>query len=149
MATLRDRPYGQNNFLVDFGEGTEGPEAGFQEISGIGMEVTVAEYRAGNFKENSVLKINTGYKNDNVTLKRGVAGSLKLYRWLDQVRSGDQNVRRTVTITLMNEDHSAPVFTWMLKQARPMKVTVAGLNAKGTDVAIEEMVLAYERLELE
>ncbi len=149
MATLRDRPYGQNNFLVDFGEGTEGPQAGFQEVSGIGMEVTIAEYRAGNFKENSVLKINTMNKSDNVTLKRGVIGSLNLYKWLDQVRNGDQNVRRTVTVTLMNEDHSAAVFTWMLKQARPTKVTVAGLNAKGTDVAIEEMVLSYERLELE
>ena len=27
---------------------TDGPQAGFQEVSGIGMEVTVAEYRNGN-----------------------------------------------------------------------------------------------------
>ena len=40
MAVLRDRPYVQFNFLVDLGTGdTEGPEAGFQECSGIGMEV--------------------------------------------------------------------------------------------------------------
>jgi|SRR4051812_13107971 phage tail-like protein len=149
MATLRDRPYGQNNFLVDFGEGTDGPQAGFQEVSGIGMEVTVAEYRAGNFKENSVLKINTMNKSTDVTLKRGVIGSLNLYKWLDQVRNGDQSVRRTVTVTLMNEDHTEAVLTWKLNQARPIKVNVAGLNAKGTDVAIEEMVLSYERLELE
>jgi len=45
MATLRDRPYTQFNFLVDLGNGvTEGPRAGFQEVSGIGMEVTVSEY---------------------------------------------------------------------------------------------------------
>ena len=149
MATLRDRPYGQNNFLVDFGEGTDGPQAGFQEVSGIVMEVTVAEYRAGNFKENSVLKINTMNKSTDVTLKRGVVGSLNLYKWLDQVRNGDQTVRRTVTVTLMNEDHTEAVLTWKLNQARPIKVNVAGLNAKGTDVAIEEMVLSYERLELE
>ena len=43
MAVLRDRPYVQFNFLVDLGDGnTEGPEAGFQEISGIGMEVTLS-----------------------------------------------------------------------------------------------------------
>jgi phage tail-like protein len=149
MATLRDRPYGQNNFLVDFGEGTEGPQAGFQEVSGIGMEVTVAEYRAGNFKENSVLKINTMNKSTDVTLKRGVVGSLNLYKWLDQVRNGDQTVRRTVTVTLMNEDHTDAVLTWKLAGARPTKVNLAGLNAKGTDVAIEEMVLSYERLEME
>ena len=58
MATLRERPYVQFNFLVDLGDGvTEGPNAGFQELSGIGMEVTVSEYRTGNHKENSVMKI--------------------------------------------------------------------------------------------
>ena len=55
MAVLRDRPYVQFNFLVDLGTGnTDGPEAGFQEMSNIGMEVTVSEYRTGNSKENSV-----------------------------------------------------------------------------------------------
>ena len=44
MAVLRDRPYVQFNFLVDLGTGdTDGPEAGFQECSAIGMEVAVAE----------------------------------------------------------------------------------------------------------
>jgi len=58
MAVQRDRPYVQFNFLVDVGDGvTEGPAAGFQELSGIGMEVTVAEYRTGNSKENSVMKM--------------------------------------------------------------------------------------------
>ena len=62
MAVLRDRPYVQFNFLVNLGDGnTEGPEAGFQEISGIGMEVSVVEYRNGNDKENSVRKL-TGLK---------------------------------------------------------------------------------------
>ena len=57
MAVKRERPYVQFNFLVDLGDGnTDGPDAGFQEISGIGMEVTVAEYRPGNKKENSVMK---------------------------------------------------------------------------------------------
>src|SRR5436190_1978503 len=91
MAILRDRPYVQFNFLVDLGTGTtEGPEAGFQECSGIGMEVTVAEYRNGNEKENSVRKITGLNKSTDVTLKRGVIGSLNLYQWLNQIRNGDQ-----------------------------------------------------------
>ena len=54
MAILRERPYGQFNFLVDLGDGnTEGPAGGFQEVSGIGMEAVVIEYRNGNSKENS------------------------------------------------------------------------------------------------
>ena len=150
MATLRDRPYVQFNFLVNLGDGvTDGPQAGFQEISGIGMEVTVSEYRNGNEKENSVRKITGMNKSTDVTLKRGVIGSLNLYSWLNDIRNGNQGALRTVTVQLMAEDHSEPVMTWTLLRARIIKYTCGPLNAKGTDVAMEEMVLAYERLEME
>jgi phage tail-like protein len=150
MATLRERPYVQFNFLVDLGDGnTNGPQAGFQEISGIGMEVTVAEYRPGNYKENSVMKLTGMNKATDITAKRGVIGSLDLYKWLDQIRNGDQGALRTITIRLQNEDHSAVVQTWKLMRARITKHTSGPLNAKGTDVAMEELVIAYERLEME
>jgi len=150
MAVLRDRPYTQFNFLVDLGTGvTEGPAAGFQEVSGIGMEVTVTEYRNGNSKENSVMKITGLNKSTDVTLKRGIIGSLDLYQWLNQIRNGDQKALRTVTIQLQNEDHTEIVQTWKLLRARIIKHTSGPFNAKGTDVAIEELVLAYERLEIE
>ena len=150
MAIHRERPYTQFNFLVDLGDGvTEGPKAGFQEVSGIGMEVSVAEYRAGNSKENSVIKITGLNKATDVTLKRGIIGSLNLYQWLDQIRNGDQSALRTVTIQLQNEDHTAIVQTWKLLRARVVKHTSGPLHAQGTDVAMEEMVLAYERLEME
>ena len=150
MAKLRERPYVQFNFLVDLGDGvTEGAQAGFQELSGIGMEVTVAEYRTGNHKENSVMKITGMNKSTDVTMKRGVIGSLNLYQWLDQIRNGDQKAMRTVTVQLQNEDHTDVVQTWKLLRARIIKHTSGPFNAKGTDVALEELVLAYERLEME
>jgi phage tail-like protein len=150
MAVLRERPYVQFNFLVDLGDGnTEGAQAGFQEISGIGMEVTVSEYRTGNSRENSVMKITGMNKASDVTMKRGVIGSLNLYKWLDEIRNGNQAALRTVTIQLQNEDHSEIVQTWKLMRARITKHTSGPLNAKGTDVAMEELVLAYERLEME
>jgi len=150
MAVLRDRPYVQFNFLVDLGTGnTEGPQAGFQELSGVGMEVTISEYRPGNSRENSVMKITGLNKASDVTLKRGVIGSLDLYNWLDQIRNGDQSALRTVTIKLMSEDHTNVVQTWKLLRARIIKHTSGPFNAKGTDVAMEELVLAYERLEME
>lgn len=150
MATLRDRPYVQFNFLVDLGDGnTDGPQAGFQECSNIGMEVTVAEYRNGNEKENSVRKITGLNKATDVTLKRGVIGSLNLYQWLDDIRNGNQNALRNVVIHLQNEDHTAVVTTWKLMRARIIKHVSGPMNAKGTDVAMEELTLAYERLEME
>ena len=150
MAVFRDRPYVQFNFLVDVGTGnTDGPDAGFQEVSGIGMEVTVAEYRNGNEKENSVRKITGLNKATDVTMKRGVIGSLSLYQWLNQIRNGDQNALRTITVQLQNEDHTAVVQTWKLLRARIVKHTSGPMNAKGTDVAMEELVVSYERLEME
>jgi len=82
-------------------------------------------------------------------MKRGVIGSLDLYDWLNQIRNGDQNALRTVTIQLMSEDHTTVVQTWKLNRARIIKHTSGPLNAKGTDVALEELVVAYERLEME
>ncbi len=150
MAVLRDRPYHQFNFLVDLGTGeTEGVEAGFAECSAFAFEVSVAEYRNGNDKENAVRKITGLQKTTDVTLKRGVIGSLSLYQWLDQIRNGDQTAVRTVTIQLQSEDHSEVVVTWKLVRARIIKHVSGPLNAKGTDVALEELTLAYERLEME
>lgn len=149
MAVMRDRPYVQFNFLVNIGDGnTEGAVAGFQEISAIGMEVTVAEYRNGNDRENSVRKITGLNKSQDVTLKRGVIGHLNLYSWLNEIRNGNQNAYRTVTIQLQNEDHTEVVQEWRLLRARIIKYNCGPMNAKGTDVAMEEMVLAYERLEM-
>ena len=150
MAVLRDRPYAQFNFLVDLGTGqTDGPQAGFQECSEIGMSVDVIEYRNGNEKENSVRKITGLNKATDVTLKRGVIGSLDLYQWLNDIRNGDQGAVRTVLVHLMNEDHTTVVQTWKLLRARIVKHVSGPFNAKGSDVAMEELVLAYERLELE
>jgi phage tail-like protein len=150
MAVLRDRPYLQFNFLVDLGTGdTDGPRAGFQECSQIGMSVDVIEYRNGNDRENSVRKITGLNRVADVTLKRGIIGSLDLYRWLDQIRNGDQNALRTVHIQLQNDDHTQIVETWTLLRARIVKHVSGPLNAKGCDVAIEELTLAYERLQME
>src|SRR5919199_1805964 len=119
MAVLRDRPYVQFNFLVDLGTGTtDGPEAGFQECSNIGMEVTVAEYRNGNEKDNSVRKLTGLNRATDVTLKRGVVGSASLYEWLHDIRNGNENALRTVRIHLMSEDRLVTVQSWNLLRAR-------------------------------
>lgn len=150
MAVLRDHPYTQFNFLVDLGTGdTSGLDAGFQECSAITTSVDVIEYRNGNDKENNPRKLTGLTKVSDVTLRRGIIGSLTLYQWLDQVRNGDPAGVRNVAIHLQNEDHTAVVMTWKLLRARITKHTSGPLNAKGTDVAMEELTLAYERLELE
>jgi phage tail-like protein len=150
MAVLRERPYAQFNFLVDLGNGvTEGTQAGFQECSGIGMSVDVVEYRNGNDKENAVRKLTGLARYPDVTLRRGVIGSLALYEWLDDIRNGNINALRNVTVQLQNEEHSSVVQEWRLMRARIIKHTSGPFNALCSEVAMEELTLAYERLEME
>jgi phage tail-like protein len=150
MAVQRERPYAQFNFLVDLGTGvTDGPLAGFQECSEIGMSVDVFEYRNGNDKESGVRKLTGLARYPDVTLKRGIIGSLDLYQWLNEIRNGNQAAYRTVTVQLMNEDHTSVAQEWKLLRARAVKHVSGPFNARCSDVAIEELTLAYERLELE
>jgi phage tail-like protein len=152
MSAERDNPYGTFNFLVDLGGGGDpkSPKAGFQEVTGLNIEVTSADYRNGNEGVNHPRKINGVYKVGDITLKRGLMGAMDLYLWIDQVRTGDLAARHSVTIQLMDETGKNAVMTWRLTNARPLKYTGPSLNAKtGTDVAIEELVLSCENLAIE
>src|SRR5215472_14665366 len=108
MATMKDNfyPYSQFNFRVKIGgdDGT-GVNAGFQEVSGLGTEIHIAEYRSGNSKVNSPIKVNGSFKVPDVTLKRGVIGELAtLHGWLRKVREGGNtgpDVLKQVVIVLM------------------------------------------------
>src|SRR5262249_30614761 len=151
MATQRDDPYGSFNFLVDFSTGdTNTVRGGFQEVSGMNIEVTSADYRAGNSPVNHPIKVNGVYKVGDVTFKRGLIGATDLYQWIDSIRTGDHTVLRTVHVSLQDEAHNGPVMTWTLLNARPLRYTAPSFNAKtGTDVAIEELVLSIEDLSVE
>ncbi len=150
MAVLRNEPYGNYNFLVDIGDGnTEGPHAGFSEVILPQAEIEIIEYRTGNAKESGVTKIPGRQRYDNVVLKRGIVGSLNLYQWWNEVRNGNVNARRNVTIQLQNEDRSEVVMVWKLIRAWPAKYTGPHLNGKGNDIAIQTLELAIERLEME
>jgi len=150
MASMRDRPYTGFNFLVNLGDGdTASVLAGFQEISALSQQLDVIEYRAGNSKVNAPLKLNGLNRVSDVTLRRGVIGSLDLYRWLNDIRDGGSNGLRTVSIELQNEDRSSVVQTWRLINARIVRHSSGPFHAKSSEVAIEELVLAFERLEME
>jgi phage tail-like protein len=146
----RDKPYSLFNFLVDIGgPAADSPSGGFQEASGLGYEFTVAEYRAGNKKDNAPDKISGGYKVTDVTLKRGVMGDEALYTWLEAVRNGRFDAPRTVTIELLSEDRSTRASVWKLLEARPVKYTGPTLTGTGTDVAVEELALACTSMFME
>lgn len=147
---LRDTPYGAFNFLVNLNGNTDGPMGGFSDVSGLNLEITSADYRNGNEKENHVRKVPGVHKVGDVTLKRGVISSGDLYQWMNEVRhKGYEAKKPTVTITLCNEV-GEPVQSWILRNVMPIKYTGPTLAAKGGgDVAMEELVLSAEGIDIE
>jgi phage tail-like protein len=148
MATQRPDPYSNFNFLVNLG-GTATVNAGFQEVSGLNIEVTSADYRVGNSLVNHPVKVNGLYKVGDVTLKRGLIGATDLYAMIDAIRTGNHTLQNVV-IQLKDETGVPTVFTFTLINARPIRYTAPTFNAKGgTEVAIEELVLSCEDLTVE
>lgn len=150
MAVLRDQPYSNFNFLIDIGTGdTSSFQAGFSEVIFPEASLDVIEYRTGNTRENHVIKLTGQERYTNLVLKRGVIGSLDLYQWWNQVRNGDQNATRTVTIQLLSEDRTNVVLTWKFLRARPVKYHFSELNGNGKEILVEYLELAFERMEME
>lgn len=147
MARPKNYPYSQFNFLVSWND-IQGDtvEAGFQEVSGLNLEVNVTEYRSGNAKTNEAIKVTTTAKAGDATLKRGVIGAHDLYEWMNLVRDGHQDQLKKVTVTLLSESREE-VMKWHLLGARPIKYEAPTFNGKGTDLAIESLVLSVERIE--
>jgi phage tail-like protein len=151
MATQRNNPYGAFNYLVSLGgaqgDGAEGTViGGFSDVSGLGYEVNYSDYRNGNDKTNTTRHINNTFKNDEITLKRGLVGSTDLFDWLKGVRDGTADPR-SVVITLLDEARNS-VATFKLTNAQPKKFTGPTLAAKGGgEVAMEEVHLVHEGIE--
>lgn len=145
----RITPYGAFNYSVTIN--SDPPiEGGFSDVSGIGTEVTVAEYRNGNEKTKYVRKIPGIHKVSDVTLKRGIINSKNLWDWIKKTRDDAQAAQLPSVKIALNDEKGAPVQSWVLKGVIPMKYTGPTLAGKGGgDVAMEELVLSAEELEIE
>ncbi|TRO58523.1 phage tail protein [Streptomyces sp. IB201691-2A2] len=149
MTTSTD-PFGSFNFLVKLGDtgGEDQVAGGFSDFSGAGNEVKYSEYRNGNDPENHVRKIANTNTTDDVTLKRGIIGDLRLFEWIKATREGTHEPR-TVTVTLHDEGRR-PVCAWVLQRAQPKKWVGPTLTGKGGgEVAMEELQLVAERIDFQ
>lgn len=141
--------YSQFKYLVEWNYPEANPsKAGFSEVTGPGKEVTVAEYRTGNGIESDTRKITSTSNSSNITLKRGMMVAKDLSEWVKMARDGSMLRFRTVTITL-REDNGAGVMRWRLSKAQPLKWTGPSVNSKDPEIAIEELILVFEVMEIE
>jgi len=82
-----------------------------------------------------------------VVLKRGMTATRDLWQWFSLVSGGAYSRRRSATVTVSDQAGN-PVLAWKLRRALPVRFKAADLNARGTEVGIEELHLAHEGLSL-
>lgn len=123
-------------------------ELAFQEVSGLDIEAQPIEYRAGNSKEFSPVKMPGMKKFSNITMKKGVFKSdNKFWDWLSKIKMNTIK-RIPVTISLLDEAGS-PTMVWKLTNAFPSKITATDMNSTGNEVAIETIEIVHEGMTIE
>lgn len=137
-------PFAAFNFTLNI-DGLTGSH-GFSECSGANTEQDVIEYREGNTKP-YLLKLPGLKKFGDITLRRGFTKNNELWVWRQTVLDG-KTVRRTGSIVL-NDEAGQPALTWKFTQAWPRQYSAPNFNGTGSEVAIEELILVVEDLQLE
>lgn len=132
------------HFRVEWG----GTELSFSEVSGLSVETAVIEQRSGNSPEFHTHKLPGQHSFSNLILRRGITKSdNEFFVW---VKTGlhNQVERRDINVSLLDENHN-PIFVWRISNAFPVRYKGPELMAKGNDVAMEELELAYESFTVE
>lgn len=132
------------HFMVEWG----GSRVSFAEVSGLDIEIEAIAIREGSSPEDSFRKVPGLRKFSDITLKRGIIkGDNEFYAWIN-TKQMDTIERRDVRISLLNSNHE-PVVVWRARNAFPVKLSGPALDASGSDVAIETLVLTHEGLTVE
>ena len=119
----------------------------FQEVTGLSSETQVIEYRGGNSKVYSTVKMPGIKKFGNITLKKGIfKGDKALWEKYNLI-SMNTIKRSTILISLLDEAN-AVAMSWTLLNAFPCKMSVSDMKADANEIAVETMELAHEGLSL-
>jgi phage tail-like protein len=122
-------------------------EAFFQEVTGLSAEIQQIEYRQGNSKEFSTVKMPGIKKFGNITLKKGIFKDDKGFWDLYKQVTMNTFERKSIAISLLDEKNEVAM-SWTLANAFPVKITVTDMKSDANEPAVESMELAHEGLAL-
>ena len=138
-------PLPKFHFSVDIGARTD---ISFQEVSGLDTETQPIDYRHGNSKDFSLIKMPGLAQFTNITLKKGIfVNDNEFWNWYDQIQMNTIE-RQPVTIKLLDENGS-PTMIWKLKNAWPTKIQGTDLKSDANEVAVETLEIVHEGLTIE
>jgi phage tail-like protein len=151
VALLRSFRFRVN--LRRTGGGASLGDGGFQECSGLEVEMDVQEYLEGG-NNDAVIRRAGRAKYSQLVLKRGMfypgpeTVNRDLWDWLQRVVSGERPIERyDGQIEVMSVADKVAA-TWTFSRGLPAKIRGPELNAKTGEVAIEELHIAHEGLRL-
>ena len=156
---MADSLAGTFNFRITLNrsDGSSPPlgDGGFQECSGLQIEMDVQELPEGGRNDGTVRQVGRG-RYTNIVLKRGMlvpdGGQVnnELWNWLQSVLSGVRPVARyDGVIEVLSADGLDTVATWTFDRGLPQKIAGPSLNARTGEIAIEELTIAHEGLRLQ
>jgi phage tail-like protein len=120
--------------------------AGFNEVSGLSVEVETEDYQEGGVND-FVHKLPKHTKYQNIVLKKGVVYSANMWNWLQDVVNGKIKAR-SGRIILM-DFRGRPMWYWTFEKAYPIKWTGSDLKAQSTEVFIETLELVHTGIKRE
>jgi phage tail-like protein len=120
-------------------------EGAFAEVSGLEATMEAKTIREGGLNHRSHQRVGQ-VSHATVVLRRGVTRARDLSRWFDLLASGHYAGRLTVAIEL-RDGQGGRLMSFRLLRALPVKFKAADLNARATEVGIEEVHLVHEGLE--
>jgi phage tail-like protein len=121
---------GTSHFRVLIGE----RELGFSEVGRLSSETDL-----------TLPRDERSHSFETVVLRRALSRSTELFDWRKNIMSGKDD-RRPVTIHQLDAAGGGIVNSWLLEGAWPRRWTGPTLAARGSDVAMEELELAYDGL---
>ena len=124
-------------------------EGAFSECDGLEMNQQVKTVReGGNNRQPIHLMGPTSY--GQLTLKRGMSSDFGLWEWFDRsVSTGREGVRLNGQIFLGSSNGMNNDVTFLLYGCIPTRLKAPSFNAKDGGIAIEEIQIAYERLQIQ
>lgn len=131
-----------NHFYVEMDTSIK---AAFTECSGLSVQIKKEVYFEGGVNEQQRVRLGHAEFAD-VTLKRGLTDDSEFWKWASQVFTEGKS-RRNVNILVFNQAGDI-MQSWTLIGAVPVTWKVPALQASGNAVAIEELTLAYEGLQV-
>ena len=134
----RADPYMAYSFLVEL-DGLAA--AGFSEVTGLGAELEVFDYREGGVNEYVHRLPGPVRHPGNVALRRGLTADSDLWDWWVET-AGGRIRRRNASVLLLAADGSIGR-RWELVGAYPVRWSGPDLRAEGAAVAIEALELAH------